>query len=146
ALYPAIQHLAFLIESVLLAVDGLCGDGVIRSILASLICFAVCLEVVPVCIRLILFASILILNSYPLIGYHSASFVYIIVIIVILDQLIYSHLAVIIQPEPVVSGFLPLLGCSLLVAVVINPGAIFLYPASSCEGGHGCTDCQQGCC
>src|SRR5699024_8874709 len=122
--YPAVEHTSLFIKSVFFAIDGLGGNGAFGCAVASLISLAVCLEIVPVVIRLVFLAGVLILNGNPLIGYHGAGLIYIIVVIVVFNQLINGHFAIFIQPEPVVSGFFPLFSGTFLVPVVVHPGSI----------------------
>ena len=95
---------------------------------------------------IVILTGILVLDSNPLIGYHHAVGVNIVILTVILDQAIRSHLAVLIQVVPAVAGSGPLIGYSLLIAVIVNPGSVLLNPAGSCEGSHGSADGKQRCC
>ena len=87
---------------------------------------------------------ILILINYfnPGIGNHNTVSIYIVGIIVILNQFIGSHCATLfsVKPEPVVSGFLPLILYSIAIFVIIVPGTVFLNPTLSCERSHSTTD------
>ena len=141
---PAVLHLAVLIEGIGLAVDDLLED-VARSV-GVLVSLAVCLEVVPPNIRLVLLASFLVVDCDPTVANHSAVCIDIVVIVVVLDQAVGSHVACVIEVETVVAGVLPSV-CNLLTcSVVVHPRSVLFLPAGSCERSHGCTDCKKRCC
>ena len=86
---------------------------------------------------LILIACVLVLDRYPSVGDHSAVSVYIVVIIIIFDQLVCYHLAVIAKIEPVISGFSPLVCYALAISVIVIPCSVFLCPACCCKSCQG---------
>ena len=98
---PSKQHLTVGIKGILFTINGFSGNG--GCGIASLVSLTIGLEIVPVMIRLIFFASVLVLNGYPLIANHGAVGIYIVIVVVILDQHIGCHLAAVVQPEPVIA-------------------------------------------
>ena len=144
---PSIQHLTIIIKSISFAIDGTefnCAGTVTTGI-----SFTIGLEVVPVIFSWIVFIILIfIYNRNPSIANHSTSGIHIISIAIILNQLIQSHSSIFIavQPIPVITRFLPLIFHTAAVSVIPEPLAIFLYPASSCEGSHGSANGQQGGC
>ena len=137
-LNPAVLHLAVLIEAIGLAVDDSLEDG--AGCVAVLVSLTVCLEVVPPNIRLVVFASALVVDSNPTVTNHCAVRVNVVVIVVVLDQAVGSHVASVVKVETVVAGVLPAV-CNLLTcSVVVHPSSVLFLPAGSCERSHGCTD------
>ena len=137
-LNPAVLHLAVLIEAIGLAVDDSLEDG--AGCVAVLVSLTVCLEVVPPNIRLVVFASALVIDSNPTVTNHCAVSVNVVVIVVVLDQAVGSHVASVVKVETVVAGVLPAV-CNLLTcSVVVHPSSVLFLPAGSCERSHGCTD------
>ena len=117
---PAVKHSALAVESVGLAArKGLLEDVLVG--IALLQSLAVCLEIVPVDIRLILVACILVVDCDPAVGNHCTVGINIVVLIVVLDKGVGNHNAVLTKIEPVSAGLFPLVRDTLTVLVVINP-------------------------
>ena len=137
--YPAIQHLTILIESIFLAIDGLESGG---AAIFCFVCFTTILHVVVTVLSRIIIILILVNNFNPSVGNHNTVSIYIVGIIIVINQFVGSHCATFfgIKPEPVVSRFLPLVFYSIAIFVVVVPGTIFLNPTLSCERGHSTTD------
>ena len=139
--YPAIQHLTIIIESIFLAINGFefCASAVI----ASLVSFTALLHIVVMILsRIIIIILILVNNLNPGVGNHNTVAVYVVGVTVIINEFVGSHCATLfgIQPEPVVSRFLPSVFYSATIFVVVVPGTIFLNPTLSCERSHSTTD------
>jgi len=136
---PTVQHDTILIECVLLSIDGLLA----YFVTAALVCFTIGLHVVVMILSRIILIILILVNYFnPGVGNHNTVSVYVVGLIVILNQFIGSHCATLfgIQPEPVVSRFLPLIFYSATIFVVVVPGTIFLNPTLSCERSHSTTD------
>ena len=138
-LNPAIQHLTIIIECIFLAIDGF--EFYVAAI-ASFVSFTAGLHVVVTILSRIIIILILVNNFNPGIGNHNTVAIYIVGIVVIFNELIGSHCATLfgIKPEPVVSGFFPLVFYSIAIFVIVVPGTIFLNPTLSCERSHSTTD------
>ena len=131
---PAIEHLAVLIEGILLAVDGLeIGDSHLLVVIS--VGLSVRAEVEPSVLRA---AVVVGSKGNPLVADHRAVRVDIVVVIAVLDQLIGSHASVGIEIEPVISGLSPCIGNSAAVVIEILPSSGGVVPAS-CEGHSGGT-------
>ncbi len=145
-IYPSIEHFTVIIKGISLAVNGSETD---IAVVGSFISFTAGLHIVVMILsRILIFILIFVYYLYPGITNHHTIGVYIIDIIIILNDLFHSHGAAFftIQPVPVVSRFLPGILHTVAIIVIEIPGSILLNPAGSCERGHGSADGKQGCC
>ena len=109
---PAIKHIAFLVKKILLSINIL-NVGNSKLIVLISVSLTICTEVHPSVVSILISG----VKSNPLVGNHSTVLVYIVEIVVGLNNLVHCHVPIRSKIEPIVSGLSP--SVSDWIAIVV---------------------------